>query len=746
MSVRETLVQALADAFGPAGPGEAPGSDDVAEPVRVFRSPHPDVPDAGVWTDGAVAYVVVGHAGRAPDWDGDDVLPTAEQVAQRAVADLEALFADRVAVLTGPAGAATTWFDIPEGASSLRSRPHYLPPGAELAVWSGPLPAEAFGGVPALPASASDADHVQYALDQLARWHGGVLLAVTEPDLGGLDAAAVEAMSEGERRALTARLAGDTALVQAEVYGSPARVTGAMPDLPEEGTVPDGDGPIPTLTDRERDALSALGWSLHPRVWTRAWPSAETPEARRAVADGLVAVLRDALGSEGRLRLQVRLYESVEPASLFARGIDDLHEEHQAALRAAEPSPLWVALEPALADAFGPYEPGTPLGPLRTFPAVHPDLEDLDVRVYTDPDFVSATFGRHGVYASLDPEDPSRSTVEAVVAEAVEKMGDLFADRTAFYRTPEGEAGPIHGDDHEWYLPPGTAFTRWSGPVPAEHFGVPPAPGGEWGELDRVRHWLTSIWAFGAAIATADVVGEREGAQVVLHGGGAAGAVTATVDVIRDGQRSTPFGPDVREELAALGWSQTPDPSAVGTRQWTAEWAALGSEAARTGAAADVVRVLRDTFGGEGPLFLSAALDTAPSAQNPLPPARAAGPVAHTPPLAAGPAVAPPAAEPYATRPLAAGSPGPPRADPAAAEPRAAEPLAAASPERPRRARRPPLAAPVDAAPGAGSPAVPQSPETQRQRRRGDRGVGAALAAVVLLAALVALAWILLSG
>src|SRR5262245_35291489 len=109
---------------------------------------------------------------------------------------------------------------------------------------------------------------------------------------------------------------------------------------------------------------------------------------------------------------------------------------------------------------------GSSPSPCAVFPAIHPDVGDI--QIYDDGDELTLVAGNftHGHFSNYDDNLSPEQKAEEITAQVVEFLEDLFADRIVLWGSHDRSGGwyNIGGDNPDWakdekkYL--------WSGGLP----------------------------------------------------------------------------------------------------------------------------------------------------------------------------------------------------------------------------------------------------------------------------------------
>jgi hypothetical protein len=107
---------------------------------------------------------------------------------------------------------------------------------------------------------------------------------------------------------------------------------------------------------------------------------------------------------------------------------------------------------------------GAPPSPCIAFPAIHPDVGDVEI--YDDGDELTVVLGRftHGHLSSYDDALSMEQKAARISDEAATFLEELFADRIVLWGSHEGTGGwRKRGERSTW--PIDTKEYVWSGPL-----------------------------------------------------------------------------------------------------------------------------------------------------------------------------------------------------------------------------------------------------------------------------------------
>jgi hypothetical protein len=99
------------------------------------------------------------------------------------------------------------------------------------------------------------------------------------------------------------------------------------------------------------------------------------------------------------------------------------------------------------------------------FPAIHPDVGDVEI--FDEGDELTVVAGKftHGHFSSYDQELSPEQKAARIVQDTMIFLEELFADRIILWGSHDGSGGWYKRDRSSDWASPGTKYV-WSGPLP----------------------------------------------------------------------------------------------------------------------------------------------------------------------------------------------------------------------------------------------------------------------------------------
>src|SRR5262249_9607059 len=107
---------------------------------------------------------------------------------------------------------------------------------------------------------------------------------------------------------------------------------------------------------------------------------------------------------------------------------------------------------------------GSPPAPCAVFPAVHPEVGDIEI--YDDGDELTVVAGNftHGHFSNYEAELSTKQKAVRITDSVLSFLDDLFADQIILWGSHEGSGGWYKkGETSEWRK--GAKAYVWSGPA-----------------------------------------------------------------------------------------------------------------------------------------------------------------------------------------------------------------------------------------------------------------------------------------
>lgn len=106
----------------------------------------------------------------------------------------------------------------------------------------------------------------------------------------------------------------------------------------------------------------------------------------------------------------------------------------------------------------------SPPAPCAVFPAIHPEVGDLEV--HDDGDELTVVAGNftHGHFSNYDPNLTAQQKAERITEEVVAFLKELFADEIVLYGSHEGFGGWYKRGENSEFQGAAKGFV-WSGPL-----------------------------------------------------------------------------------------------------------------------------------------------------------------------------------------------------------------------------------------------------------------------------------------